>query len=105
MYTKDNSNTGLSEVKNTEFKSGRERVLYSKVYGSMLSQEERFGRDSVVTAIKKDGFYTKVKTQSYYADAIEGTYDCVIRRIVSTAQVDYLLNNQETYNEINNNKI
>jgi hypothetical protein len=101
MYTNDNSSTGLSEVKNTELKSNKERVLYSKVFGSMMSQEEKYGRDSVISSIKSDGFFFKVKNQSYYADYIKGTYDSVIRRVVSTAQVDYLLNNQETYNEIN----
>jgi hypothetical protein len=54
-----------------------------------------------ISSIKSDGFFFKVKNQSYYADYIKGTYDSVIRRVVSTAQVDYLLNNQETYNEIN----
>lgn len=108
MNTNDYSSTGLSEVKNTELKSVYEKILYSKVFGAIGRQSDRFGIDSVQKTVKYDGFYKKVLSDSFYAKAIDGMFDSVIRRVVNQAQSDYLDNNQETYqiiqNEINKKK-
>lgn len=101
MNTDKKSSTGLSEVKNTELKSIYEKILYSKVYGAIDRQAKRFGIDSVQRTVDYyGGFLKKVKTDSYYAKAIDGMYDHIIEKVVDLAQTDFLNNNQVTYETI-----
>lgn len=100
MNADKESNTDLSEVKSTELKSIYEKILYSKVFGTIDRQYQRFGYDSIAKRIEKDGFYSEVLTGQYYERVRKCLFEKVIRRVVDMAQRDYLNNYQDTYKAV-----